>query len=133
MSTIELSQMPPSINHSHGQRRDGGRYLKRELIAWKSLAGWEIKLQRPAPMRAPCEVFIDLPDPGEKPRRMDADNRGKAILDLLVDHGVIADDSSRWVRRLSIGWAPGQSGVVIRLRNAQKQTAASEALEAAAD
>ena len=50
----------------------------------------------------PCSIRIDLDDK----TRGDAANREKAVTDLLVTHGIIRDDSKKYVRRVSIGFEP---------------------------
>jgi Holliday junction resolvase RusA-like endonuclease len=58
--------------------------------------------QRPAKFDGTVTVTIDLCAPDK--RRRDADNLGKAILDLLTDQGVIVADDSRYVREVRTRW-----------------------------
>ena len=70
-------------------------------MAWLKEAGWELAIQRPARITGPVSIVIAAGRPDR--RRRDLDNIAtKALLDLLVAHQVIADNSmvaeisSRW-------------------------------------
>ena len=101
MTEIRLP-FPPSVNqmfiNNHGAGR--GRRKSREYRAWQDQAAWELKAQKVRPFENIVEVHIDL----DNTRRGDADNRTKAVLDLLVGQNVLRGDSKRFVRRVSIGW-----------------------------
>lgn len=89
---------PPSVNNLYinaGRKRvRSPRYRK-----WQDEAGWALKAARPPAFDGPVSVTIELCPPDN--RRLDADNRNKPILDLLVSHGVIKDDDSRHVRSVT--------------------------------
>ena len=91
---------PPSVNGMYLNVHGRGRAKTDAYEKWKSDAGWELKAQRVKPIAGVVEIKIDL----DETRRGDADNRTKAVLDLLVTHGVIRNDSKKFVRRVSIGW-----------------------------
>jgi Holliday junction resolvase RusA-like endonuclease len=93
---------PPSTNNLFLNSRGKGRILSPEYRAWKEQAGWQLKSQRPKPLGVRAFVQIDL----DNRRKGDADNRAKPVLDLLVEHQVLAGDSKKHVRRVSIGWEP---------------------------
>lgn len=93
---------PPSVNNLFVNAGKRGRVKSSRYIMWLNDAGWELKSQRPAKMRGRVSVTICL-CPIDK-RLRDADNGAKALLDLLVKHGVIEGDDSRFVRKVSIEW-----------------------------
>jgi Holliday junction resolvase RusA-like endonuclease len=99
---IELRlPFPPSVNELYFNPKNWrGRVSTSEYLDWQDRAGWELKSQRPRRMKDRCVITIDLDDK----RRGDAANREKAVVDLLVTHGVIEDDSKKHVKRVSIGW-----------------------------
>lgn len=77
----------PSVNAMFPGRTR--RRKSQAYKAWINAAGWEIQAQRPkrlGPGR--YEVRILVPDK----MRGDADNRIKAVLDLLVTHSLTPDD-----------------------------------------
>lgn len=93
---------PPSVNNLYFNVQRRGRVETPEYLNWQDEAGWELKSQRPRKIEGRCIVSIDL----DETRRGDADNRSKAVLDLLVTHGIIGGDDKKYVRRVSIGWEP---------------------------
>ena len=100
---IELRlPFPPSVNAMflNNSGRGRGRIVSPEYRAWKEQAAWELKAQRPAPVDARCTVEIHLDDR----RAGDADNRAKAVLDALVNAGVLAGDSKKYVKGTYCGW-----------------------------
>jgi len=78
--------------------------------AWRKEAGWEFNAQRPGQV----EVSIALGRPADK-RKRDLENAaGKAVLELLVAHQVIEDDSM--VMRITSGWdrsVPASRAIII--------------------
>lgn len=76
------------------------RARSKEYDAWREQAAWELKAQKIKPIDGRVEVKIDL----DESRRGDADNRTKAVLDLLVGQKILRGDSKKFVRRVSIGW-----------------------------
>ena len=92
MSTFTLP-MPPSTNNLFVNRSKGGRFPSQKYADWIQEAGWELKRQRPAKVAGKVAVLFEFGKPDK--RKRDLDNRLKAPLDLLVEHGVIeADDDS---------------------------------------
>ena len=86
--------------NSKGKGR--GRRKTPEYKEWLELAGHQLNTQHPRKFNGRVNISIDL----DERRRGDADNRFKPVSDLLVQHGVIGDDSKKWVKRVSIGWEP---------------------------
>ncbi len=91
---------PPSTNNLFVNIPGRGRAPSREYEKWKADAAWLLKSQRLGKFEPRAIVFIDI----DEKRKGDADNRSKAVLDLLVEHGVLAGDSKKHVKRVSIGW-----------------------------
>jgi len=94
-----LLPWPPSANNMFVNVRGRGRVKSADYTKWRDDAGWLLKSQRPHKFTAPVLVTIELCSPNKRP--FDIDNRNKGILDLLVEHQVIPDDSNRWVRGIS--------------------------------
>lgn len=96
-----ISDFPPSVNNlfnTIGHRRvETPRYK-----AWKKSCRDEMMMQRVRPVAGPVNIRVDLVAPDN--RRRDADNCSKAVIDALVNAGVIEGDDQRFMRRLSIGW-----------------------------
>lgn len=93
---------PPSTNNLFVNAGKRGRVRSSRYDLWLNEAGWELKAQRPPKMLGRVAVTICL-CPVDK-RRRDADNGAKACLDLLVKHGVIEGDDSRFVRKVTMQW-----------------------------
>lgn len=95
---------PPSVNDMflNNKGRGRGRIISPDYRAWKEQAQWELNAQHVKPFQGRAIVTIDL----DETRRGDCDNRNKAVLDVLVSHGVLAGDSKKHVKRVSIGWEP---------------------------
>jgi hypothetical protein len=95
---IELP-LPISLNNAYANRKPfgamgpktfrGGRYPTKAHLAWKEAAAWELALSRPPKFTGPYTFQILVP----MKMRGDASNRIKLAEDLLVQHGVTADDS----------------------------------------
>lgn len=116
---IELSlPMPPSVNGLYANAESGGRFKTEEYEAWLSEAGWRIQAQRPGRIVGPYEIEIRIARPHTK-RRMDLENRMKAVSDLLVKQRVIADDSL--AQRITMEWGPqGSECAVVLTRSIAK-------------
>jgi Holliday junction resolvase RusA-like endonuclease len=113
MPIIDLP-LPPSTNSLWRSNR-GRVHRSSGYEAWRKSAGCELKLQRPPRVDGPVEVSIALGRPDN--RKRDLDNAaGKAVLDLLVTHQVITDDSlvtsitSRWDTEVP----PGRAIIIVR-------------------
>lgn len=82
-----------------------GVYNGRQLLStaarkWYEHAGQELGLQRPQAVLGPVELRIELKPPTK--RKFDIDNRAKVAIDALVKNGIIEDDHSGIVRKVSI-------------------------------
>lgn len=97
MTTIHLP-WPPSVNNLYFNA--GRKRVKAPLYRqWQEEAGWMLKAAKVRPFTDPVSVTIELCPPDN--RRTDADNRTKPVLDLLVAHGIISDDSRKHVRSVT--------------------------------
>lgn len=96
-TTVRISlPMPPSSNNMFVNVRGRGRVRSENYRKWSREAGWTLVAQRPPKFKVPVKISVEINPPNG--RAFDLDNRKKALLDLLVEHQVIPDDSWRWVR-----------------------------------
>lgn len=101
---------PPTTNHLFAGKAK--RFQSRQYKAWRDEAGKALMSQRPAMIfKAPVEMTLKLGRPDN--RRRDLANYEKAVSDLLVDAGVLADDSL--IERLVMEWSQGVRGVQIEI------------------
>lgn len=102
---------PPSTNNlfftvTAGPRRRG-RAKTPEYQDWILQAGYRLNAQRHAPVPGKVSLLIEVAEPATKVRQ-DIANREKAVTDLLVTHGIIEGDDQRFVREITMRWAPIQ-------------------------
>lgn len=96
--------MPPSTNNlfaSKAQRR----FRSAEYDGWINEAGYRLNAQRPARTAGKVTLLIEVEEP-KTARRQDVANREKAVVDLLVTHRIIEGDDQRFVREITLRWAP---------------------------
>lgn len=104
---------PPSLNHlfpTMGARRGKSE----EYEAWIKAAGWELQAQHPRRAIGPVEVTLTFQ---EQTKRLDLDNRIKAVLDLVVAHGIIEADHNGIVRKITAQW-DDVAGVRVEIKSA---------------
>lgn len=99
---------PPSVNGLFAGK--GRRYCSRTYKAWKAVA----RPQVPAGLIAgpyTLELLFDRPDR----RARDLGNLEKAVSDLIVEAGLVIDDSC--CERITLAWsdAPPQRDAVVRV------------------
>ncbi len=100
---------PPSVNSMYRNVAKRGRAKTAEYKAWIKEAGTALSRQMSEQeISGQVCLRIDL----DKRRKGDCTNRAKAVEDLLVSHGILSDDSQKWVRRVDIGWEDVQGCVV---------------------
>jgi Holliday junction resolvase RusA-like endonuclease len=106
--------IPPSVNSIYRvSRRNGKRiYKSARVISWIEEAG--IAMRGIAKIDGPVSIDIICGEIGAR-RNRDLDNVIKPIIDLIVQHRVIVDDSARIVRTISARWEPAQSGALVRI------------------
>jgi Holliday junction resolvase RusA-like endonuclease len=95
---------PPSANNLFASSTRGGRFKSRNYAAWINEAGWRLSAQRAGRIVGHYEIEIHTP---RRARRTDLDNLSKAISDLLVQHGIVSDDSL--AERLTVSWLPAEA------------------------
>lgn len=81
---------PPSVNNLFANVPGKGRVRSHRYLAWLEEAGWAMKQTNHnfwETIQTPVSVSIVSGN-----QRQDIDNMAKAILDLIVDMGVISDD-----------------------------------------
>lgn len=94
---------PPTLNHLRMPVR-GRLIVSPEYRDWMDYAGVVLIQQRPKKVLGKVGITVEVA-PADK-RRRDLDNFAnfKAVLDLLVKHGIIEGDDSRTVRSLHAHW-----------------------------
>lgn len=109
MTRIELP-FPVSVNDMflNNRGRGKGRIKSPGYRAWIESAGYKLLAQRVPKFNERVSLSIEL----DETRRGDCSNRIKCVEDLLVSHGVIPDDSKKWVKGVSVSWAPVKDCVV---------------------
>ena len=79
----------------------GRHYLPQNYRNWKTNAIWELKQQHQgSPIAVPVQIEILLI--GKHSRRGDADNIAGAILDAMVQAGILKDDNLTRIPSLSL-------------------------------
>lgn len=95
---------PPPLSACFVNVSGRGRVASKRYKAWTLEALWEIKLQRVKSIHGAVNINVQLVAPDSRAR--DAGNLDKAICDVLVKAGIIADDSNRYIRKISYEWFP---------------------------
>lgn len=86
-----------------------------EYVTWLMLAGIETRKQKPGKIDGAYKLTVQLVRPDR--RKRDLDNFSfKAINDLLVQQGVVDDDSQ--CEMLSSRWVTVGTGVMVRVEPA---------------
>ena len=99
---VKLPGLPPSVNNSYRAARSKGAghclfYKKREVKKWQAMAVTKLK----EASEGYCVPFtgklkLSIACYTKNKRRMDVDNRIKAVQDCLQSSGLIKDDSQIW-------------------------------------
>jgi Holliday junction resolvase RusA-like endonuclease len=114
LETVICLDLPPSTNNLFATGATGRRFKSAEYTDWIEEAGWRLNAQRPRPIAGKVALLIDVEEPKTKIRQ-DCTNRVKAVEDLLVSHGIIEGDDQRYVREVTVRWAPVE-GVRVTVR-----------------
>lgn len=110
--------LPPSTNNLFINIKGRGRIKSSEYRSWLTEMGWQLRIQRAQKMQGNLLVYIALKRPK---KRRDLDNTLKPILDLLVTHEVIRDDSDivrisvKWVGKSFLDFKGEQADVMVKL------------------
>ena len=110
---------PPSVNSmfANSFNKSGkGRFKSKAYKAWTKAAGQELQIQRPRRTRGNIDLNIAFAASQRVHRgqKLDISNHIKAVEDLLVQHGIIEDDSL--VDGLVVYWTENiESGVRVKV------------------
>lgn len=107
---------PVSVNAMFRNVPGRGRAKSEPYKKWIIEAGWTLRSYRPRKFLVPVHVAVEVNPPTG--RCFDLDNLQKGLLDLLVKHEVIPDDSRRWVRKVSIECVDTGAPCVVVVREA---------------
>lgn len=99
---------PPSVNQMYANRKKGGRHPTKLYVDWKGHAGWRLSAQLAAHKTLTCPVLAVV-QVERASSQADIDNRLKALFDLLVTHGALADDNL--ITGYAVAWGPKGSGL----------------------
>lgn len=91
MTTILLDSLPPSVNSLFTNVTGKGRVRTDRYRVWANAMGWQLKAQRPEPVKG--HIALEIVCVRKDNRKRDLSNFIKALEDLLVTHGVIEDDA----------------------------------------
>ena len=107
--TFHISAWPPGVNGLYAVVR--GRKIKsRRGREWTKEAGQELMLAKPISLLCPVAIGLRFKSPHGA--SYDLDGKVKVVTDLLVTHGIIPDDSIKFVKQMWL--AEGErSGVEI--------------------
>lgn len=113
--TVLVLSIPPSVNSIYGNKPKGsggpGRYVTQKYKKWRDSAMLEVIAQGAKPHEGAVVVEVRAAYPASG-RRRDADNLLKPIIDLLVKSGLIIDDNSSILQKVSVAWGYGEEGSV---------------------
>ena len=91
-----------------------GRMISPAYLNWRREAEYSLLLSRPLPQfKGPVAAFLTFQEPT---RPNDLDNKAKGILDLLVKHQIIQDDSNRFLRSLYLSWDKAVTGAHVLVK-----------------
>jgi crossover junction endodeoxyribonuclease RusA len=82
---------PISVNAMYRNVQGKGRAKTERYKTWLQAAGWSLRAAKPKRLEGPFIFEMNLYTADQ--RRRDVDNTIKPILDLLVEHQLIEDDS----------------------------------------
>jgi Holliday junction resolvase RusA-like endonuclease len=105
MTTFDLP-LPISTNALFLNKKGKGRTKTPQYRAWIEEAGWEIKRQHVPSFNGPVSLAYELSENA----RIDLDNL-KCVADLLVNMGIIPNDSKAYVREYHMKWSSEVEGV----------------------
>ncbi len=102
-STLTLTKLPvpPAANNLFFNASHGGRLRSARYRAWRSAAGWLVRLQAPRRVRGPVAISITIE---EGASRADLDNLAKAPIDLLCELQLIEGDHRDVIREVTLRW-----------------------------
>lgn len=99
---------PPSLNNLFVNVRGKGRVPSVRYKNWRERATQAMWGQRMIAFSGPVEIHIVYEDAGQA----DLDNLSKGLIDHLVHHRLIYDDSRKIVRKVTLEWGHVKGAVV---------------------
>lgn len=112
---------PPSVNNLFVNSPNGkGRFPSQQYKAWRKEASEMILAQGRRQMRGMVNLSIGIVKPNR--RKRDISNLIKAVEDVLVEMGVIEDDS--YVQKLSIQWVSDGPACAVIVHQSEMELAA---------
>ena len=100
--TVVRLPFPPPLSACFTNAPGRGRVPTQRYKAWQDEALWEIKAQKARPITGRVTVYARLVPPDKRNR--DLGNLDKAIADILVKAGLIEDDGSKCLRKITYEW-----------------------------
>lgn len=84
---------PPMTGRTqYGQRRNGQRFLKPEILAWRDEGFFIVRMAKKKPILS-GRIFLRMSATPPDIKKRDEDNLKKAVYDALTEAGVWLDDS----------------------------------------
>lgn len=111
--------VPISVNAMYRNVNGVGRVKTKELKNWKLEASWELGRQNPPRFEGQVDISISLRYPPKG--RADCSNYIKGVEDLLVECGVIEDDSHKYVRSVSSRWSHEETACRVNVWHSPEQ------------
>ena len=113
MTVILNLPFPVSVNamFADGKTR---RHKSQRYCDWLLEAGYQLNRQKPPQIKGPYQIHYAFQE-GQDRRARDAFNLEKGCTDLLVKHGVVEGDCSKYLRKGSVEWDSSVIGVRITI------------------
>ena len=93
LMTLEIEGLPPSVNQMYRTGKYGKRYKRGEVREWQDYVAGEIRKTWGTREAYTWPVGVRIEFHVSSCRKWDIDNRLKALLDVLMQGGIIEDDA----------------------------------------
>jgi len=112
---VILVPFPLSVNGLYLNVKGRGRVKTKSYIKWQQEAALMLMKQNKPEFKSRVDVVVYL---GGGRDDSDCDNYNKCCLDLLVNHGILKDDSKLYVRSVKAIWDDEtvQNGAMIEIK-----------------
>ena len=100
LARVELTGLPPTVNHLYRTSQNGVRYKTPQGREWQALTAAIMATAKTNRKPYSGDVALEVLFQTADRRRWDLDNRVKALQDCLAMAGVIEDD--RQIQRLHV-------------------------------
>lgn len=113
--SLELTGLIPSKKNSRINTRSGRSFPSKKYAQWRTEAMLQISQQARGFQTITEPVAIHFTLFFDTKRRADLDNKIASIFDMLVDYGILADDSWQVVPTFSVQavYRKGKAGAVV--------------------